>query len=161
MGVSGSGKTTIGRALADRLGLPYIEGDDYHPPANVAKMTAGEALTSLDRQPWLERLAEVLAKAEDEGGGVLASSALRAAYRDTLRSKLDAELRVVYLAGEYDLLLARLNGREGHFFPPHLLRSQFEALELPRRAITVNVDQPVSAIVDEAIERLEGSRPSE
>ena len=160
MGVSGSGKSTIGRALAAALGLPFIEGDDYHPRANVDKMAAGQPLDDADRAPWLATLAEVLARAEAEGGGVLACSALKKRYRDVLRSGLTGEARVVYLDGSASLLAERLANRDGHFFPPHLLASQFEALEPPADAVYVDLRKGVGEIVEEAVAALATPPPS-
>ena len=160
MGVSGSGKSTIGRALAGVLGLPFVEGDDYHPRANVDKMAAGQPLDDADRAPWLAALSEVLAKAEADGtGAVLACSALKKRYRDVLKSRLSAKPQVVYLDGSASLLAERLAGRDGHFFPPHLLASQFEALEPPADAIYVDLRKTVGEIVEEAAAAIgEGER---
>ena len=152
MGVSGSGKSTIGRALAERLSLPFIEGDDYHPADNVHKMASGRPLDDTDRAPWLAALADVLAKAEAAGtGAVLACSALKRRYRDVLKSGLSAKPHVIYLDGSAALLAERLAGRDGHFFPPHLLASQFEALEPPVEAIWVDLRKSVEEIVEDAM----------
>lgn len=154
MGVSGSGKSTIGRALARALALPFVEGDDYHPRANVEKMASGQPLDDADRAPWLEALAAVLAEAEQTGGSVLACSALKKRYRDVLKSELSTKPQVVYLDGSASLLAERLAGRDGHFFPPHLLASQFEALEPPADAIYVDLRKSVEEIVSEAVAAL-------
>jgi gluconokinase len=127
MGVSGSGKSTVGRLLADRLGAAFVDADDLHPEANVAKMTAGIPLTDEDRRPWLRRVAEA-ANAED-GPVVIACSALRRAYRDLLTSEADAPLAFVHLNGSPELLAGRLAARTGHFMPPALLDSQLRTLE--------------------------------
>lgn len=152
MGVSGSGKTTVGRLLAAELGLPFADADDYHPPANVAKMAGGQPLTDADRWPWLDALGQVLAKADrNRRGLVLACSALRRSYRERLRAALphpDA-LRVVYLRVPRTELLRRLTGRPGHFFPPELLDSQLATLEEPARALTV---MPATSPAETAIE---------
>ena len=150
MGVSGSGKTSIGRGLAEALGLPFIEGDDYHPAANRAKMSAGEPLDDDDRAPWLAELGRVLAAAEADGGAVLACSALKEKYRDALRQPLRHPLHIVYLDGSYELLAARLAGRKGHFFPPELLASQFEALERPADAVDVDISRPIPDVIQQA-----------
>ncbi|CAL9596549.1 gluconokinase [Streptomyces sp. enrichment culture] len=126
-GVSGSGKSTVGRALAGRLGVPYEEGDDLHPPGNIAKMEAGAPLTDEDRAPWLERIAAWLAGHQGQGG-VITCSALKRRYRDRLTA---ASPRVffVHLHGPAELIAARIAARRGHFMPASLLRSQYAALE--------------------------------
>ncbi|SEQ88044.1 gluconokinase [Streptomyces radiopugnans] len=127
MGVSGSGKTTVGTALAERLGVPYAEADDFHPPENVAKMASGVPLTDEDRAPWLDAIAAWL-KAQDGEGGVVTCSALKRAYRDRLR-RAAPEVFFLHLDGSPELIGERLSGRTGHFMPSALLRSQFETLE--------------------------------
>lgn len=129
MGVSGCGKSTVGGALAARLGWPFEEGDRYHLPESIAKMSAGIPLEDADRWPWLERLAGLIAAREAEGqSSVLACSSLKRAYRDVLRSGAP-RVRFVHLHGSRALLQARLDARKGHFFPPDLLASQFATLE--------------------------------
>ncbi len=154
MGVSGSGKSTIGRALAKRLGVPYIEGDNFHPQANVDKMAAGTPLNDEDRLPWLLALHAVLAKAETTGGCVMACSALKASYRLILSRGLSSKPHLLYLHGSKELLLERLNDREGHFFPPELLDSQLETLEVPKDAVRVSIALPVDELVDTAERKL-------
>ena len=152
MGVSGAGKTTIGKALADHLGAEFLEGDRFHPPANIAKMSRGEALDDIDRAPWLDRLGEELARRGGEGRDVvLACSALKHAYRDRLRRFCPA-LRFVYLRGDPEMIRARLAARHGHFMPPELLESQFAALQEPgadEAAITVDVRTPAGRLVSD------------
>lgn len=129
MGTAGSGKSTLAERLATELGWPFAEGDRYHPPANVAKMAAGVALTDSDRQPWLEALAAWIAAREAEGASsVLACSALKRAYRDVLRGGAP-RVRFVHLRGTFETLAERLAGRSGHFFPRDLLASQLATLE--------------------------------
>ncbi len=130
MGVSGCGKSTVGRALAAALGLPFIEGDELHPPRNVALMAAGTPLTDEDRLDWLQAVAAALAAAADTGA-VAACSALKRRYRDTLRSGAPA-LRVVHLTGDPALLGERLRRRAGHYMPASLLQSQLDILEPPQ-----------------------------
>ncbi len=127
MGVSGSGKTTVGTALAERLGVPYAEADDFHPPENVAKMASGVPLTDTDRAPWLDAIAAWL-KVQGADGGVVTCSALKRVYRDRLR-RAAPQLFFLHLDGSPELIGERLTGRTGHFMPSALLKSQFETLE--------------------------------
>jgi gluconokinase len=151
MGVSGTGKSTIGAALADVLGIPFVEGDDLHPEANVAKMAAGIPLTDDDRAPWLDRIA-----AELGSPVVVACSALKRRYRDRLREAAP-DLALVYLHGTAELLAARVEGREGHFMPTALLQSQLDTLEEPapdEDAIPVDVALRPDEIVELVVGRL-------
>jgi gluconokinase len=142
MGVSGCGKTTVARLIAEARGWPFQEGDALHPPANVAKMSAGAPLTDEDRWPWLHAIAGVIDGWRAAGTpGVVTCSALKRAYRDILIGER-ADVRLVYLRGEQVLIAARLAARRGHFMPPGLLDSQFAALEEPapeERAIVVDI----------------------
>jgi gluconokinase len=159
MGVSGSGKTTIGRALAGRLGLAFVDGDDLHPAANIAKMKRGEPLDDADRAPWLTAVAAWIVN-RGEAGGVVSCSALKRAYRDRLRGP---GVRFVYLEGAKELIAARMAGRKGHFYPPSLLQSQFDDLEPPtpdEQAIVVCIDQSVSEIVEEIVRALAAQTPA-
>ena len=161
MGVSGSGKSTIGEALAARLGWLYVDGDRFHPPNNVAKMSAGQPLTDEDRWPWLRAIADEIDRAVAAGERVvIGCSALRRAYRDILlRGRND--IRLVYLDGTEQLIAGRLNDRKGHFMPPGLLASQFATLEPPgpdERPLTVSIDAPVEKIVDDIIRQLDRDR---
>lgn len=131
MGVSGSGKSLIGASLARELGTDFVEGDDYHPPENVRRMSSGIPLTDEDRVGWLRALAARIREAKDAGTGlVMTCSALKRSYRDVLRTEAD-ELRFVFLQGPRALIAERLAGRRGHFMPPSLLDSQFATLEQP------------------------------
>jgi len=139
MGVSGAGKTTIGSALAASLHCPFLDGDDWHPSANVAKMATGHPLEDADRLPWLDRLNAELRAREARGESVvLACSALKERYRERLTSGL-ARVELVFLHGSLDLIRARLAARQHRYMPPTLLESQFGALEPPARAIEVDV----------------------
>src|SRR5688572_26752505 len=121
MGVSGSGKSTIGRTLAEELGWPFYDGDDFHPPANIEKMANGIALNDTDRFSWLAALAELIRQLEKERrSGIIACSALKQAYRERLQQDL-TDVRFVYLKGSYELILQRLQSRQGHFMRPELL----------------------------------------
>ena len=143
MGVSGCGKSTVGEALAESLGWRFLDADDFHPPANVAKMAAGTPLVDEDRWPWLDRLAAEM-RAINAGGGdaVLACSALRQAYRDRLAAAGD--VRFVHLAGDLPTIAARLASRQHRYMPQSLLASQFATLEPPADAIGVDVRDPVA-----------------
>jgi gluconokinase len=143
MGVSGVGKTTIGRLLAERLGLPFIEGDDYHPAANVAKMASGVPLDDEDRRPWLDQLNLLLKK---HRRAVLACSALKRAYRTRLLAGV-GEARLVFLHGDKALIAARLKERRHRYMPASLLDSQLAALEPPEDAIAIDVSgDPASCV---------------
>ena len=156
MGVSGSGKTTVGRALAGQLGWPFVDADDHHPDANKAKMREGIPLGDEDREPWLLDLSRLIDEAcEDDRDLVLACSALKRAYRDNLRTDGDC-VRFVFLQGSLELIEQRLNERDGHFMPPDLLASQIEALEIPDRAIAVDITPPPDRIADEIRQKLSG-----
>jgi gluconokinase len=143
MGVSGCGKTTVGRALAGRLGCEFLDADDFHPPENVAKMRGGTPLTDADRAGWLARLrAEIEARLASGANAVLACSALRESYRARLR-RPGEPVHLAYLRGDFDTIAARLAARAGHYMPPSLLRSQFATLEEPGpEAIVVPVELP-------------------
>jgi gluconokinase len=156
MGVAGSGKTTVGSALAAALGWRFVDADDVHSAANVAKMARGEALTDADRAPWLARLREIIAAALGRGGSlVLACSALKASYRATLVGGDGDRVRIVYLAASPALLHQRLSTRVGHYMKPAMLDGQLATLEVPQGALTVDAAQPVAALV-QAIERALG-----
>jgi gluconokinase len=158
MGVSGSGKTTVGEALAARLGWPFADADDLHPAANVDKMRHGIPLTDADREPWIRAVARTIHDHVAHGPPlVLACSALRKRHRDAMRADVAArDLRFVFLAGSYALIDARMHERTGHFMPEALLRSQFDALEVPdsSEALVVEVTPPVPAIVDAIVRGL-------
>jgi gluconokinase len=147
MGVSGSGKTTIGQRLAQALGWPFYDGDQFHPPANVAKMQQGMPLTDEDRWPWLHALRAHIETCMDQGvSAVLTCSALKQAYRDCLVLD-EAEIKLVYLKGDYDLIHERLVHRHDHFMPPGLLASQFAVLEEPEQGVVVDIVHSPETIV--------------
>ncbi len=158
MGVSGSGKTTIGTALATRLGWAFVEGDDWHPPQNVAKMSAGTPLTDDDRWPWLDRLNAELRAREARGESVVVTcSALKQGYRDRLTRGL-ARWELVFLHGSFELLSKRMAERKHRFMPASLLQSQFDALEPPAKAIAVDVAESPERSVEKIAAAL-GIRP--
>ena len=155
MGVSGCGKSSVGAGLSQRLGIPYRDGDDLHPAANVEKMRAGHPLTDDDRWPWLDRVAAVLAA---DAPVIVGCSALRRAYRDRLRAGAGGPVHFVHLAGSRELLAKRMSARTGHYMPLSLLDTQLAALEPPSpdEAQTIDIDQTLDAIITTAAK---GIRP--
>lgn len=155
MGVSGSGKTTVGRAIAARVGWPFLDGDDLHSPESVARMAAGIPLTDADRWPWLDRIAAWIAARQGEPG-IVACSALKRVYRDRLR-EADRDLRFVYLKATPQQIADRLARRTAHFFPPALARAQFNDLQEPgpdENPIIVPIGQKPDDIVDRVLAEL-------
>jgi len=157
MGVSGSGKTTIAELLTERLGWAFAEADDFHPPANIEKMSAGIPLTDEDRWPWLRTIAEWLSTKTAAGQNtVVTCSALRRVYRDLLREG-EGQVRFVHLTGTMDTIESRLDDRSGHFMPAALLGSQFDTLEpldSDEDGVVVSIDAPPEKIADEVMARL-------
>ena len=155
MGVSGCGKTTIGQQLADRLGWPFYDGDEFHPPANIDKMSRGIPLNDEDRSGWLAAIADRMLTLMAAGeSGVFACSALKQKYRDQLQ--VSDQVKFVYLRGDYDLIWSRMQQRPGHYMKPNMLASQFEALEEPRDALTLDIGQPPDQMVEHIIQTLIG-----
>ena len=156
MGVSGSGKTTVGRRLADALGGSFHDGDDFHPPENVRKMASGEPLSDADRWPWLEAIRSFIqeSRAKDTVT-VIACSALKKTYRQLLSGNGN-DVVWIFLRGDYELIRERMEARSDHFFDADLLQSQFDALEAPgeEEAIVVDVDATPDAIAEEIMEQL-------
>ncbi|HEV2799022.1 MAG TPA: gluconokinase [Pyrinomonadaceae bacterium] len=154
MGVAGSGKTTIGRLLASELGWRFYDADDFHPPANVSKMSSGIPLEDADRLPWLEILRALISDSLARGeSGVLACSALKASYRDHLL--LDERVKLVYLKGDFALIRERLETRRGHFMRTEMLESQFAALEEPDKELHVDIAAAPVEVVRAIRARLE------
>lgn len=153
MGVSGCGKSTIAPLLAEELSLPFFDGDDFHPPSNVAKMSARIPLTDDDRHEWLLALNR-LAREHQEEGAVIVCSALKKSHRQKLSEGLEEKMVWVFLKGTYELILSRLKSRRGHFMPPSLLTSQFQTLEIPETAVTVSIEQEPHMIVGEILKQL-------
>lgn len=161
MGVAGSGKTTVGRRLAEVLGWRFVDADDVHPAANVAKMARGEPLTDRDREPWLARLRDVVAEAREHAEPlVLACSALKARHRRRLGLP-PGQSFLVYLRGSPELVAERLRRRSGHFAGSELLASQFEALEEPRNALVLDIEEPVETLVERIARELGGGDPAD
>ena len=160
MGVAGSGKTVVGEALAARLGLPLLEGDQFHPQANIEKMSSGTPLTDADRWPWLDAIARAMREAP--GGVIVACSALRRAYRDRLRAGAGKPVVFVFLDGSRETIAARLGARKGHFMPPSLLASQLATLEPPPAdeagVVRVAIEPPVETVVGLALDGIATAR---
>jgi gluconokinase len=147
MGVSGSGKTSVGRSLAEHLGWDFYDADDFHPPANIAKMTDGIPLNDSDRAPWLDALNELISSClKRNRSGALACSALKERYRARLLEGNDGVL-IVYLKGSYDLIWSRMENRTAHYMKPHMLKSQFDTLEEPADALTVDISLPLNDVL--------------
>ena len=156
MGVSGAGKTTVGQALAERLGVPYAEADDFHSSANIAKMGAGEPLTDADRAPWLVSIAGWIS---EHPSGVVTSSALKRAYRDVLRD--GGPVWFLHLDGTRELLAARVAARREHFMPVSLLDSQLatlEPLQPDEHGVVISADRPVDMVVEVALQTFRTTR---
>lgn len=154
MGVSGSGKTSVGKSLAVHLGWDFYDADDFHPPANVEKMANAIPLDDTDRVPWLASLHDLIrSRLHAERPGVLACSALKERYRQQLVDGTEG-VQIVYLKGSYDLIWSRMEKRTDHYMKPDMLKSQFEALEEPGIALTTDVSMSVDDIVQEIISNL-------
>jgi len=153
MGVSGCGKTTVGTLLANEKKIPFFDADDFHPEENIRKMQSGNPLDDNDRKPWLNILSEKIRDWNDDSGAVLACSALKKSYRKILTSKTN-DVTFIWLDGSYDLINSRMQKREGHYMPPDLLQSQFDALEPPSEAVKVNIEQPPDNILSDILKTL-------
>lgn len=154
MGVAGSGKSTIGHGLADALGWPYYEADDFHSAANKAKMAAGTPLDDDDRAPWLASIRGTIDECRRAGrSAVFTCSGLKHKYRQVLTDDAP-EVSLIYLHGDFDTILARVSGREGHFMKAEMVKSQFAALEVPDDALRVDIRQSPAAILAEIRQRL-------
>jgi gluconokinase len=153
MGVSGSGKTTVGKALAQNLGWAFFDADDFHPPENITKMINGLPLSDSDRAPWLASLHHLLASTiESNHHPILACSALKEKYRAQLLNDVE-EVEIIYLKGNYDLIWSRMSAREGHYMRPEMLRSQFAALEEPEDVLVLDVSMSVEDMIDKIMAR--------
>jgi gluconokinase len=151
MGVSGCGKTSVGERLSAALGWPFYDGDDFHPPENVAKMAAGQPLNDADRAPWLRILHDMIADHIDKGESLLlACSALKERYRQQLSAGISAVI-FIHLKGSFDLIYSRMQARSGHYMKAEMLRSQFATLEEPQDALTIDIRQNLDTITTEII----------
>lgn len=155
MGVSGSGKTTIGKKLAAKIGLPFFDGDDFHPPSNKEKMTQGIPLTDEDRTDWLVKMNQAAKDQAKLTGAVIACSALKEKYRAILSSGITIPLYWVFLQGSFELIKKRMEERKDHFMPAGLLSSQFDALQIPGNCITIDISNSPDAIVEMIISQIE------
>lgn len=158
MGVSGCGKTSVGKLMAKRLSLPFIDADDFHPASNIEKMRHHIPLNDEDRIPWLTAIAGKIHQENIGRGAVVACSALKEKYRELLRDNVPA-IRFIFLKGDRELIGRRLLQRSGHYMPPDLLDSQFADLEVPDESLVVSVDKSPPEIADEIIERLKKESP--
>ena len=151
-GVSGTGKTTLGMSLSQELGIPFLDADDFHPPANIEKMSSGEPLTDADRQPWLASLAAKLLEMEEKGGAVLACSALKNAYREQLQ--VSESLRWIHLVGDRDLIWQRMLARQNHYMKAGLLDSQLAIWEQPRVGHLVAISGTPAQVLEASLHYL-------
>lgn len=160
MGVSGCGKTTVGKLLSERLRIDFYDADDFHPQENIRKMKGNIPLDDSDRKPWLIKLASHIAQWNKEKGAVLACSALKENYRRILSGNGEEKVIFIYLKGDKKVILQRLKERKAHFFPSGLMESQFSALEIPEGAVTVDISMPPESICDEIMNRIEAENLS-
>lgn len=156
MGVSGCGKTTVGRILSEQTGIPFYDADDFHPQANIDKMSRGEALTDADRASWLQTLSDHLQGWKGKGGAILACSALKEKYRKILSQNLENYTWVV-LTGSFGLIYDRMRLRKDHYMGASLLQSQFDILEIPDYGVHIDIKLAPEEIVEKIIEYHHGS----
>jgi len=155
MGVSGSGKTTIGHKLSAATGMPFFDGDDFHPPANKEKMKAGQPLNDDDRKDWLIRMNELAKEQSQQKGAIIACSALKEKYRKVLSDKIESQVKWVLLHGDFSLIQKRLEARKGHYMPASLLQSQFDTLEEPGDAIVIEIENDPEEIVADILRQID------
>lgn len=155
MGVSGCGKSTIGRLLSEKLAIPFFDGDDYHPTSNIQKMSSGTPLTDDDRQQWLINLNQLAIEQSRLNGAIIACSALKESYRDILKTALEKNVRWVVLNGPEEVIQERMSSRKNHFMPSHLLRSQFETLETPTYGVHVNITNTIETMLNIILKELD------
>ena len=153
LGVSGSGKSTIGKLLADRLSIPFYDGDDFHPESNIQKMKSGRSLNDQDREPWLRAINQHCVERQAHEGCVVACSALKEVYRAILNRNIH-NMVWVSLEGSFELIHNRIKSRQGHFMPAELLQSQFDTWESPKEALHVDIDNSPEQVIEEIITQL-------
>ena len=159
MGVSGSGKSTVGQLLSARTGWQFFDADDFHPQSNIDKMSRGIPLTDRDRLPWLYKLQNLITNTLNAGrNGILACSALKSSYRDILSGKYSDKVVFIYLRGDYNCIQSRMKQRQGHFMAEKMLRSQFATLEKPENAVVVDVSLSPQAIVEQIFKVIRGAK---
>lgn len=155
MGVSGSGKTTVGQKLSAVTNIPFFDGDDFHPPANKEKMRAGQPLNDDDRKDWLLRINQVARERAMDGGAIIACSALKEKYRTILADSISGPVYWVFLRGEFNLISERMKARKGHYMPESLLQSQFDILEIPSKAMVADISDSPDVIVKKIVEHFQ------
>ncbi|MDX2249525.1 MAG: gluconokinase [Bacteroidia bacterium] len=151
MGVAGSGKSTIGKMLADKLNIPFFDADDFHPPSNIEKMKSGQPLNDDDRRPWLQNIADTARNQLSVSGAVIACSALKENYRRLLCEGIESHTEWVFLNGSKEIIEERMSLRKDHFMPPALLTSQFQTLETPANAITIDISLSPEEIIAQIV----------
>ena len=154
MGVSGSGKSTIGQQLSQATGIPFYDGDNFHPQSNINKMVSGQALEDEDRKAWLESIFTFVKKELPKNSLIVACSALKQGYREQLEKGIEKQTKWVYLKGDYNLIRKRVQQRKKHFMPPGLLTSQFNTLEEPTDALIIPIGQPPGQIIKQIRKQL-------
>ena len=154
MGVSGSGKSTIGKMLSEKANIPFFDGDDFHPVENIEKMAVGLPLDDSDRQGWLHALNRLAIKEAKIKGAIIACSALKKSYRDILKNGLGEKCFFIFLKGDFETIKKRMEKRGGHFMPAHLLKSQFDALEPPEDALIFEIKIEPELIVETILEMI-------
>ncbi len=154
MGVSGSGKSTIGKMLSEKTGIPFFDGDDFHPPENIQKMASGHPLNDQDRKAWLEELNRLAKNELKKSGAIIACSALKKTYRKSLKNGLGSNCYFIFLKGDFETIKKRLDSRGKHFMSSALLQSQFETLQPPDNALVFDIENKPSEIISAILKTL-------
>lgn len=152
MGVSGSGKSTVGEKLSEKTGIPFFDGDDFHPQENIDKMASGQPLNDEDRLGWLKKLNQLAREQAAQNGAIIACSALKENYREILNKGLEDAVNWVVLQGSFELIRQRMQARRNHYFSASMLQSQFDALEVPAYGLHLNIDQDTSTLVGKIVD---------